>query len=64
MSLKGFELEVLNILVSNGILPKLGLFQIEEYQLQEYITTYHSLFGRTNKATKTNSNKRLARRID
>lgn len=61
--LKQFELDVLNLLIEDKVIPKCGLFQIEEHHLQEYIKAYHFLFGKSNKATKTNSNKRLARRL-
>lgn len=59
--LKQFELEVLEVLLQDGAIPRTGLFQIEEFQLQEYLEAYHGLNGRSSKATNTNSNKRFCK---
>lgn len=57
------ELNVLASLYKLAIVPKEGIFQVSEIMIQEYIKTYHMLYGKTNKATATTSNAKFARRL-
>lgn len=57
------ELDVLSSLYKLNIVPTRGIFQVTESMLQEYINFYHMLYGRTNNATGTKSNKKFARRL-
>jgi len=57
------ELNVLASLCKLAIVPEKGIFQITENMLQEYIKFYHMLYGKTNNATGTSSNKKFARRL-
>lgn len=57
------ELNVLSSLYKLAIVPNLGIFQITENMLQEYMQFYHMLYGKTNIATGNSSNKKFARRL-
>ena len=57
------ELNVLSSLYKLAIVPNSGIFQITENMLQEYMQFYHMLYGKTDVATGTVSNKKFARRL-
>lgn len=57
------ELNVLSSLIKLDIIPKEGVFEVTENMLQEYIKFYHMLYGKTDNATATKSNKKFARRL-
>lgn len=57
------ELDVLSSLTKLAIVPKTGVFQITENMLQEYVKFYHMLYGKTDAATATKSNRKFARRL-
>jgi|694.fasta_scaffold01889_39 hypothetical protein len=54
---------VIGQMMYSGIIPYSGIFQINEYHLQSYITHYGNIAGKTNKGTHKNSNTRYARRL-
>ena len=57
------ELNVLSSLYKLAIVPSSGVFQITELMLLEYMHFYHMLYGKTEQATGTKSNKKFARRL-
>lgn len=57
------ELDILSKLCDRGILPESDTFQITEDILQEYMTIYHKLYGKSEIATGNKSNTKFARRL-
>lgn len=57
------ELAVVQVLLTKGIIPTTGKFQITEIMLQGYLQQYHTLFGTTSKSTGGTSNVKFARRL-
>ena len=61
--IKEFERKVLISLISDGIIPNTGIFQITEVMLAAYINKYGELFSKKNKGLTRNSEIRFARRL-
>lgn len=54
---------VLLEMIKHRIIPSEGLFEITEQHLRAYLSTYHRLFGSTNKSTTNKTNTKFARRL-
>lgn len=61
--IKDFERIVIDAMIKDGIIPVIGLFQITECILDEYMITYGNMFDNKGKGLRKNSEIRFARRL-